>query len=304
MDSSFFFEWEEQLMIWLQQIGKGTFLQSFLLILNNFLSFLGEEYFSVFVLGLFYWGFDKRKGVRMGLTLLPSMLANNMIKNVVRRLRPFKCSEDIELLREVDGYSFPSAHSSSSAGIYMTLAGEYKDKKVFKVIAVAIPLLIAISRVFVGAHWPTDVLCGLLLGYAFYFITEFLLTIFKSARRVCLVFLVIGLAGFFYCTTDDFFSTYGMLLGFYFALVFEERFVKFENTKSVPLALVRTVFGGLTFVVSNLILKRLFGNGLGNEYWYLLTRTIRYTLVCFICLGLYPMAFKPCEAWFSKKFSK
>ena len=49
-----FLPFEEQLIVWLQHLGEGTALQAVLVFLNNFFSFLGEEYVCIAAMGLLY----------------------------------------------------------------------------------------------------------------------------------------------------------------------------------------------------------------------------------------------------------
>ena len=57
---------EENLIVWLQQLGEGTALQTVLFYLNNFFSFLGEEIICIALMGFLYWGLNKEKGERLG----------------------------------------------------------------------------------------------------------------------------------------------------------------------------------------------------------------------------------------------
>ncbi|MCR5585216.1 MAG: phosphatase PAP2 family protein [Lachnospiraceae bacterium] len=306
MDGSvFFMEWEESFIAWLQQLGGEGGFKTFLVWLNNFFSFLGEEYFAVMVMGIVYWGIDKKKGERIGFAVVASLVGNTLIKNKFRRIRPWASSDKINLLREVDGYSFPSAHSSSATALYPTLAAEYKSKKWLRIPAILIPVLIAFSRCYLGAHWPTDVLCGLLLGLLFFALSEFVLKRIDNKYILYIIVGVIGVLGMFYCTTDDYFSNYGIYIGFCSGMLFDDKVVRFENTKSVPLIAIRTLCGGLIFFALNSLVKLLIGGIFPEDtFGFLLLRTVRYAIVVFLILGVYPALFKPVEGFFRKKFLK
>ena len=106
----------------------------------------------------------RRTGVILMLALcVDVVLCNGILKNLVRRIRPFDVNTAIQLLvnRPVD-YSFPSGHTAASfasvAGLFM--AGE---KRLWKP-ALVLAVLIAFSRLYLYVHYPTDVLGGLLLG--------------------------------------------------------------------------------------------------------------------------------------------
>lgn len=95
--------------------------------------------------------------------LLPLLV--NLIKSGVARTRP-----TIDLYAGADGFSFPSGHAANSALIYgaiavLVLRSLTGPTRWIATAALALlAVLIAASRVYVGAHWPSDALAGLALG--------------------------------------------------------------------------------------------------------------------------------------------
>lgn len=84
------------------------------------------------------------------------------LKNIVCRPRPYvSFPEFTKLLVYPSGYSFPSGHSCSSFAGAVVLFGFSKK---WGVPALVLAALIAFSRVYVFVHWPSDILCGALLG--------------------------------------------------------------------------------------------------------------------------------------------
>jgi undecaprenyl-diphosphatase len=92
-----------------------------------------------------------------------------IIKNAVERARP----ENITPLVQVSGFSYPSGHSLASASLYLTIAilvmrhlPTRKARVLLLGIAVAIILLVCVSRLYLGVHYPSDVASGASLGVA------------------------------------------------------------------------------------------------------------------------------------------
>ena len=296
----FYFDWEIALMEWLQaNLGPGAI--SFLSLLSMF----GEQLLMVVVIGFLYWSWDKEFGKFVGLNILVANVWNPLIKNVFLRLRPYFVSDKIDLLRLIDssadkydvaaqGYSFPSGHSSGAVSVYGSLAAHEKKNRLLLVIAILLPLLVGFSRVVVGAHYPTDVLAGWLLGLIVILLIPRLQARIKNRWLFYGLLLLLCLPGFFYCTSDDYFTSFGMLLGLILAFPFEEKYVRFENTRSPIRCILRVVGGGAVYFGLNAALKLPFPPALLDSGTFAahLIRTLRYTAVMFTVIALYPMVFK------------
>lgn len=106
----------------------------------------------------------RRSGATIALALLFSLIVNNAIlKNAVARIRPYEVIDGLQCLvgKAVD-YSFPSGHSGSSFAAATVIACLFPRK--YGIAAIVLASLIAVSRLYVGIHYPTDVLFGVLDG--------------------------------------------------------------------------------------------------------------------------------------------
>ena len=297
----FYFDWEVAFMEWLQaHLGNGWGLW----LISN-LSAFGEQLLMVVIMGFLYWGLNKEFGKYVGVNVLVANVWNPLIKNIALRLRPYFVSDKITLLRLIDadadmmdiaaqGYSFPSGHSSSAVSVYGSLAVHEKKNRLLWVLAFVLPLLVGFSRVAVGAHFPTDVLCGWLLGVVVVVLVPWLRKTVKNRWAFYGILLLTAVPGFFYCTSSDYYTSFGMLLGFFLAEPFEEKFVRFENTRNIFRCVLRVIGGGAIYFGLNMILKLPFSSELldsGTLAAHLI-RTVRYAVVIFVDIGVYPMLFK------------
>ena len=106
----------------------------------------------------------RKIGVMSALALLGSLIINNnIIKNIVARPRPYARLEDLTILIPKPGeYSFPSGHTSSSFAAGVVFFRNLPKK--WGVPALVLAILIGLSRMYVGVHYPTDVLAGMIVG--------------------------------------------------------------------------------------------------------------------------------------------
>lgn len=107
----------------------------------------------------------KRDGFYLVSSMLLSTLINTIFKVLVKRSRP------INMLIEQGGFSFPSGHSAASAcfaaSIYLIIRNHTKDKKRKRIVAFVLSIFsiyIAFTRLYLGVHYFSDVVTGLLLG--------------------------------------------------------------------------------------------------------------------------------------------
>ena len=108
----------------------------------------------------------RKSGVIVAVALcLDVIVCNGILKNVFARTRPFDVNEAVQLLIAAPkDFSFPSGHTGASFAAVAALyfAGEKKLWKASLVLAV----LIAVSRMYLYVHYPTDILGGMLVGIA------------------------------------------------------------------------------------------------------------------------------------------
>lgn len=108
----------------------------------------------------------RRWGLTCAIALLIGFLATNVaLKNIVHRIRPYEVIETLRILIPPEhDLSFPSGHATSSIAAAWALFRIAPRK--YGVPALVLGVLISLSRLYVGVHYPTDVLAGILVGLA------------------------------------------------------------------------------------------------------------------------------------------
>lgn len=128
--------------------------------------FFAKYLIYIMVLGLLFFLWKSKNFWRIAITaLIAGLVARFVITGSIRlfrpRVRPFNISYINLLIDKVNQQSFPSGHASFSFALATVV---YLYNKTWGMIFFAVAILISISRVFAGVHWPLDILVGALVG--------------------------------------------------------------------------------------------------------------------------------------------
>ncbi len=126
------------------------------------ISFIGSEMFALVMLPFLYWCVDRRRGMRIGLAVLFSAFTNLWFKYRFMQPRPYDLEPALGLARETTP-GLPSGHSQTSITFWGALASLF-PRGLGLALAILIPLVVGISRIYLGVHFPTDVFAGWALG--------------------------------------------------------------------------------------------------------------------------------------------
>ena len=154
-------QWDGNVLLWIQDYVR----QDWLTPIMEFFSCLGDSGFFWILLALLLICFPKSRqvGFYTILSVAVCFVVNNLIlKNLVDRIRPYEVVEGLQrLVPALSDASFPSGHACSSFAAAYVLCRSYPKAGW---LAYVVAVLIALSRLYVGVHYPTDVLVGALVG--------------------------------------------------------------------------------------------------------------------------------------------
>jgi membrane-associated phospholipid phosphatase len=125
---------------------------------------LGSPTVCMILFPFIYWCVDEKKGLRLGLAVLISAWINISLKFLFNQPRPFFEGYDpsLGMISERMG-GFPSLHAQASLVLWTIIASWGKRKWLFGAAAIFC-LLVGFSRIYLGIHFPTDILGGWILG--------------------------------------------------------------------------------------------------------------------------------------------
>jgi len=281
--------WGTGVILWVQ-----SFRHPFLDALFQMATFLGEEDFYLIFLPLIYWCLNKQVGVGLAYIFIFSNYLNSAIKLIFRLPRP--SDPRLVLLRTETSPSFPSNHAQGAMVNWGYLAIQFRHK-LWRIMAVVLIPLIAFSRIYLGVHFPQDVVGGLLIGLLLLLAYNRVLEIVLK-RRLNLplpiklaLSVVIPLALLFAHPLDidgtypaEFAATItGTLLGMSIGFVLEQEHIRFKVDGLWWKRGLRFILGMILVLMFYLGLKVVFPEGVSYPLAIAL-RMVRYSLVGF-CMG-------------------
>lgn len=153
---------DAQLLLFIQEHIRNTVCDVFF----RGITHLGDAgiFWILLTIALLCFRRTRRAGVYSACALMASLIVNNLIlKNLVGRVRPYELVEGLQcIVGPARDASFPSGHTGASFASAVAIYRQLPRK--LAVFFIVLASLIAFSRLYVGIHYPTDVLGGLVTG--------------------------------------------------------------------------------------------------------------------------------------------
>lgn len=275
-------------------------------------TYLGQEMVFLVIGMILLWCVDKRYGYRyLGIFMLGSLL-QQALKAIFLIPRPWIIDPTFMAVESAipaaSGYSFPSGHTLTAC---ITLGGlaAYLKKKWAYAVAIVLTVTVAFSRMYLGVHTLLDVGVGLLLGVI---VLIFFALMFrgeeehKGRLNTVLWISCVGCIALLVCllvsplpanpanvpmameSIGNAYVLVGAAVGMVLGKLMDDTLVRFE-TKAVWWAQVIKVAIGLVIALGlRFSLKTLFGGDAETA----LLHGVRYFVMTFVCIGVYPLLFK------------
>jgi membrane-associated phospholipid phosphatase len=146
-------------------VSLVTFLQSYhsLLPLMRLASLFGSREFFLLLLPAVYWCVSAALGFRLGLMLTVSSGINAVCKVLWHSPRPYWVNRDVYAWASEGSFGLPSGHSQIAVSFWGLWAESIRSRRAWTA-AILLSLFIGLSRIYLGAHFPGDVLAGWTIG--------------------------------------------------------------------------------------------------------------------------------------------
>lgn len=254
--------------------------------LAKIITYFGSQYLIVLVILYILWCVDKKTGLLIGFTSCWTLAFSNGLKGLFKVKRPIGYEGIKTQAQETaSGYSFPSGHAMNSASLMSELHLSYK-KKIPLILAIVLPALVCLSRLYLGCHWPLDVICGYILGF---FVPVIIYKVYeKFYNKKYLMYLISFILLVPYCFVKgdiaDFWKAMGIFTGFIIGDYIEEKYINFSTDIPVRKKVIRVITGFIILLAIYLAMKLTFPET--NIF-----NCIRYAVVALTGLVICPYVF-------------
>lgn len=230
------------------QQGQNPLLNSIFLVITS----LGSSVSFLLVLPLLFWCVDYNLGVRLTVLCCLSAFCNFFLKDFFSQPRPFELDPGVAI-GSARGYGLPSGHAQGSLVLWGSIAVWAKKHWCWLLVAIVV-VLIGFSRVYLGVHFPTDVLAGWALGIAFltlYLVLQPKIESWITSQRLSvqiLLSLLVPLGLLLMYFTSVMVYQLGVLVGVGIGAAFKVRYLPFSVRVSGWRSFLRYIIG-ITFML-------------------------------------------------------
>jgi membrane-associated phospholipid phosphatase len=225
------------------QALRTPFLDWFFYIITQ----LGDQYVFILVAVVIYWTISKKFAHRFVFAFLLSAAINTGLKSIFQRLRPFNYpGVETEPHWITDGFSFPSGHAQAAGVLGYTAlhTAKYTKYRWLKPVGIALMILVPLSRVYLGQHFPSDVIVGVLLAFLFAHLAFKIVDKMGDDEHIyTLMIAPLFIMLMFFVQNHDLYIAAGGFIGFALGYYLEKRFVGFEVKEVLWIQIIKVVFG-------------------------------------------------------------
>jgi membrane-associated phospholipid phosphatase len=272
-------QWGLGVVQWVQTF-RSPILDQFIFSIN----FLGDEEFYLLFLPFVYWCVNKSLGYRFAFLFLLAEFANEFLKSIFAQPRPHQVSDKLYAPIKTAGYGIPSGHTQRNIvtwGYFATQLGRPLTRALawlWWVIAFVIPILVGIARMYLGDHFPQDVIAGWLIGAAIVVIyvalqprvAAWLARASFALKLAIAIIAPLALAAIL--LVQNISVTMGALLGFGVGAVLEDKYLRFSSRGEWWKQIVKLAIGLGIGLGLRIVLKPILGDALPMNF-------VRYAII-------------------------
>lgn len=254
LETVFYFPWEVNLILFIQATFPDLVMGLFKVIADV----VNKNVLALIFISV-YLAYNKDWGKFTLLSLGVAGVCCEFIKVTVGRLRPYAAVDKIKCIHanvpdqnpldfKIQGYSFPSGHTMMGTNLFLAIPG-YIRKNLYIIIGLIGAFVVALSRVGLGVHFPTDTIVGFILALAIILILSRIYDVIENRQYPYLGITALSLVGIVFCPDMSYIKYVALVMGISLGFLVEEEYVNFENPKSRRDAVVRFVGALILFML-------------------------------------------------------
>ena len=254
-------DWGVDVVLWFQQFSPAMDA------LFKAFTFTGEEDFFFLLLPIVAWCINRRQGLRLAIVFLISGFIGTVIKEITDLPRPYQVDSRVQMLYETGGKAFPSLHTQNTVVIWGFLAHQFQKMWLWfiaGILFVGVPL----SRVYLGLHYPTDLLGGYVFGVILLVLyLRYDRAVEDKFDRIPLnlqLIISILLPLFIFLISpkgdDTISSTTGVVCGAWIGIILERKWIRYSAEGVIWKRVVRFILGIAGVMLIRVGLSALFSN--------------------------------------------
>lgn len=181
--------------------------------------------------GILYWCINKKAGQKILFALCGSLNINTGLKNFIKVQRPIG-TKGLEALRveTAIGYSFPSGHTQTATTFWTSIMYLFRKPWIY-ILGILMIIGAGISRLYLGVHWPMDVIVGCGFGIV---LSILFVKVFDYVDNNKNYYILVGLMLIFgVCTYfiggEDSYKMFGLYTGFALGYMVEDSYINFST---------------------------------------------------------------------------
>lgn len=233
---------ELEIVKWFQSL-QSPLLDYFFLFITEF----GDELVFFVISAILYWTINKKFAYRFMMFFLASVTLNAFFKHIIVRDRPFIAhpNDVISIGDPTHGYSMPSGHAQNGMTTALLLNERFgKCKKWVTPSLFVMALLVALSRVYLGQHYLSDVIVGLIVAVGFYLGLAYLVNRLKlSFKHLLYVMVPILILLMILIKDDNLYVSAAALIGLTIGYHLEVKYIDYDIKNRWPIQIAKVVIG-------------------------------------------------------------